>query len=216
MNLNNFFLKISICAVSFLLFCSAYASTSINQEPIEELDRHVLMIAKNALKKVEKKLGIEAKTVVTVIDFSKPSTQKRLWVIDTKTKKIIFNTWVAHGKNSGFLNSSHFSNKPNSHQSSLGVYLTKGKYQGQHGTSIVLEGLEPEFNSNAQTRGIIMHSASYASRNFLKANGRLGRSLGCFSLDPTIGNDIMNYIYSNTLLIAYYPDEQWLKTSQFT
>lgn len=205
-----FFLIVTLSCASFGTFAS---SASKNHDPI---DKHVLMIAKNAFKKVKKTLNIEPKPIITIVDFSKPSTDKRLWVIDSSNNKVLFNTWVAHGRRSGFLNSTAFSNRPNSYQSSLGVYLTQGKYHGKHGLSVVLEGLEPEFNSNARSRGIIMHSASYASRNFLKSNGRLGRSLGCFSLDPEIGKEIMNYIYSNTLIVAYYPDEKWLENSELT
>lgn len=205
---------IILVLVAMIVANSSVAKTNIKDA--DPVDKHVLMIAKTAIKKAKRTLDINAKSIVTIVDFSKPSTEKRLWVIDTSNNKILFNTWVAHGRNSGFLNSTKFSNKPSSNQSSLGVYLTKGKYHGKHGLSVVLEGLEPDFNSNAKSRGIIMHSASYASRNFLRANGRLGRSLGCFSLDPEIGKEIMNYIYSNTLVIAYYPDENWLKNSKLT
>lgn len=205
---------IILVLVAMIVANSSVAKTNIKDA--DPVDKHVLMIAKTAIKKAKRTLDINPKSIVTIVDFSKPSTEKRLWVIDTSNNKILFNTWVAHGRNSGFLNSTKFSNKPSSNQSSLGVYLTKGKYHGKHGLSVVLEGLEPDFNSNAKSRGIIMHSASYASRNFLRANGRLGRSLGCFSLDPEIGKEIMNYIYSNTLVIAYYPDENWLKNSKLT
>lgn len=208
------FFHIILVILATIVTGNSVAKTNVKDA--DPIDRHVLMIAKTAIKKAKKNLGINAKPIVTIVDFSKPSTDKRLWVIDTSNNKVIFNTWVAHGRNSGFLNSTKFSNRPSSNQSSLGVYITKGKYHGKHGLSVVLEGLEPEFNSNARSRGIIMHSASYASRNFLRSNGRLGRSLGCFSLDPEIGKEIMNYIYSNTLIVAYYPDEYWLKNSELT
>ncbi len=117
--------------------------------------------------------------VLTIIDFSKPSTEKRLFVFDIQNMKVLYQTYVAHGVNSGTLYAKRFSNKPGSNMSSLGFYITGETYIGQHGYSLRLDGLETGINNNANKRAIVMHSADYASTGFINARGYLGRSYGC-------------------------------------
>jgi hypothetical protein len=119
---------------------------------------------------------------LTVVDFDLPSTEKRLWVLDLATDKIVFHTLVAHGHNSGENGASQFSNTNESNMSSLGFYVTGTEYEGKHGHSLRLQGLDEGFNTNAFTRSIVMHGADYVSDAFIKQNGRLGRSLGCPAL----------------------------------
>jgi hypothetical protein len=119
---------------------------------------------------------------LTVVDFDLPSTEKRLWVIDLNAHRILFHTLVAHGHNSGDNEASSFSNTDQSNMSSLGFYVTGQEYEGKHGHSLRLEGLDEGFNTNAAARAVVMHGADYVSEAFIKQNGRLGRSLGCPAL----------------------------------
>jgi hypothetical protein len=116
---------------------------------------------------------------ISIIDYSKPSTAKRLYIINLNTKKIIFNTYVAHGKNSGENKAKYFSNKPNSKKSSLGFFKTAETYYGKHGYSLKLDGLEKGINDNARDRAIVIHGANYVCKEFIQKHGRLGRSWGC-------------------------------------
>jgi len=119
---------------------------------------------------------------LTVVDFDLPSTEKRLWVLDLNSDKILFHTLVAHGHNSGENGADQFSNTDQSNMSSLGFYVTGREYEGKHGHSLRLQGVDEGFNTNAFARSIVMHGADYVSEGFIKQNGRLGRSLGCPAL----------------------------------
>lgn len=119
---------------------------------------------------------------LTVVDFDLPSTEKRLWVLDLSAHKVLYHTLVAHGHNSGENEASSFSNTNESNMSSLGFYVTGHEYEGKHGHSLRLNGLDEGFNTNALSRSVVMHGADYVSEAFIKQNGRLGRSLGCPAL----------------------------------
>ncbi len=119
---------------------------------------------------------------LTVIDFDLPSTEKRLWVLDLDNDKVVYHTLVAHGHNSGENEATNFSNTDQSNMSSLGFYVTGHEYEGKHGHSLRLQGLDEGFNTNAAARSVVMHGADYVSEDFIKQNGRLGRSLGCPAL----------------------------------
>ena len=119
---------------------------------------------------------------LTVIDFDLPSTEKRLWVLDLASNKVLFHTLVAHGHNSGENEATHFSNTDQSNMSSLGFYVTGQEYEGKHGHSLRLAGLDEGYNTNAATRSVVMHGADYVSEQFIRQTGRLGRSLGCPAL----------------------------------
>lgn len=144
-------------------------------------------------------------SIITLIDFSLPSTQKRLWVIDLSTTTILAESYVAHGKNSGVTNAEKFSNRPNSYQSSLGFYKTGKTYYGKHGYSLRLYGLEKNINDLAFQRAIVMHPASYATEQFIEEHGRLGRSFGCPALPPDVSQKIIDYIKDESLLFIYHP-----------
>jgi hypothetical protein len=130
---------------------------------------------------------------LTIADFSQASTKNRLYVIDLKSKKLLFNTMVAHGKNSGELMATRFSNTNESNQSSLGFYVTGEKYQGKHGLSMRLDGMEAT-NSNARERAIVMHAADYVNEGFAKARGYIGRSWGCPAVSPELNEPIIKEI----------------------
>ena len=149
------------------------------------------------------------KALLTIIDFSKKSSQKRLWIINLKQSKLLFNTLVAHGQGSGLDLATSFSNKANSHQSSLGFYLTSETYFGKHGLSMRLEGMDKGFNSNARKRAVVVHGASYVSQDFVNKTGRLGRSFGCPALPQDLSKTIINTIKGQTCLFISGPADNY-------
>lgn len=153
--------------------------------------------------------------VLTIIDYSLPSSAKRMWVIDVTQRKVLYNTLVAHGKYTGGLLSKHFSNKPGSRASSIGTFLTQNTYFGSKGYALRLKGLEPGFNENALGRAIVVHGARYATQDFVRKNGRLGLSWGCPAVAPQLAGPIINQIKNGSLVFAYYPDAKWLQNSKF-
>lgn len=160
------------------------------------------------------KLGKDLKKpLLTVIDFTLPSTEKRLWVIDVEKREILLNTVVAHGRNTGELMATRFSNTPESFQSSLGFYKTAETYQGKHGYSLRLDGLEKGFNDQARARAIVIHGADYAREEFAKTTGRLGRSLGCPALPPELSAKVIDLIKDGSLLFIYGNDDNYLRQS---
>lgn len=184
----------------------AHADNTINST--------VLKLGLKAYLKAEQK-GLDKKELLTIIDYSKPSSEKRLWVIDLKHTNILFNTWVAHGKNSGMLNSNSFSNQMHSLKSSLGVFVTDDAYFSHHvGYALRVTGLERGINDNAYNRGVLIHGAWYAGSDAAK-HGMLGRSWGCMAVGKEISRPLIDTIKNNTLVVAYYPDNNWLRTSSF-
>lgn len=153
------------------------------------------------------------KPLVTIVDYSVPSDKRRLAVADVETGKVLFYTYVAHGKGSGLEYATRFSNQPGTDASSLGVFLTSDTYYGEHGYSLRLRGLDPDFNGAAYRREIVIHSAWYVSKTFAREHGRLGRSWGCFALSPKVESAIVSLIRGGTVLVGYYPDPSWLHSS---
>jgi len=137
---------------------------------------------------------------LTVVDFDLPSTEKRLWVLDLDAHKVLFHTLVAHGHNSGENEATNFSNTDQSNMSSLGFYVTGQEYEGKHGHSLRLQGLDEGFNTNAATRAVVMHGADYVSEAFIKQNGRLGRSLGCPALPMDQYSQIIDAVQGGSCL----------------
>ncbi|QHL86292.1 hypothetical protein GU926_02070 [Nibribacter ruber] len=140
------------------------------------------------------------KELLTVIDFAKPSSEKRLWIIDLNKKKVLYHSLVAHGRGSGNEKALQFSNVENSHMSSLGFYVTKNTYVGKHGLSLKMEGLDKNHNTNAYQRSIVVHGADYVSESFVKQHGRLGRSHGCPALPADINAEVVQLIKDGTCL----------------
>jgi hypothetical protein len=180
-----------------------------------KLKTSVLRLALSAFTHAQR-LGLVHKPILTVIDYSQASTEERLWVFDLEKEKLLFQTLVAHGQGSGSLYPTHFSNQGESHQSSLGTYVTANTYFGSKGYSLNLKGLESGYNTNALSRRVVMHGAWYVSEDFAKQNGQLGRSWGCPSVNPKLAKPIINTIKDGTVLFAYYPDKNWLSHSQYT
>ncbi|MBN1413654.1 MAG: murein L,D-transpeptidase catalytic domain family protein [Bacteroidales bacterium] len=153
------------------------------------------------------------KNVITIIDFDKPSYHDRLFIIDLAIEKIIYKSLVAHGKNSGEVYAINFSNDFHSHQSSLGYYLTGKTYMGQHGYSLILDGLEKGINDNAKKRSVVIHGATYVSHTYIESYGRLGRSFGCPALPVNLVNNIIDKIRGKSLLFIYSSNENYCRDS---
>jgi hypothetical protein len=158
---------------------------------------------------------IEHQKNLTVIDYSLPSNQKRLWVFDLNKHQLLYHTYVSHGLHSGENYTVFFSNQQNSRASSLGVYKTLKNYLGREGTSLRLKGLERGFNDNAEARSIVMHGAFYTEEEFIKKYGRAGRSWGCPALPASQTKAIIDSIKDDNIMIIYYPSEPWFKKSQY-
>ena len=154
------------------------------------------------------------KNILTIVDYSKPSSEKRLYVLDLVNGKILYNTLVAHGRNSGAEYANQFSNSPESHQSSLGFYITLGTYVGGNGYSLRLQGCEKGINDKALARAIVVHGADYVSNQFISSRGFLGRSYGCPSLPPNISREIINVIKNGSCLFVYHPSNKYFSQSQ--
>jgi L,D-transpeptidase-like protein len=154
-------------------------------------------------------------STLTVIDYSQPSTKKRLWVVDLHTHELLFEELVAHGQGSGSNMATLFSNEAETHQSSIGLFETKNTYIGKNGYSLRLEGLEHGFNDHAMERAIVLHGAPYVSEAIAQTQGRLGRSWGCPALRETVAHELIDRVKETGLVFAYYPDPKWLGTSQF-
>jgi len=146
--------------------------------------------------------------ILTIVDFSMPSYEKRLWVVDVKSGKQLMNLYTTHGSHSGMTSATSFSNRPGSNQSSVGVFVTMNPYQGKHGLSERLKGLEPGINSNAYARAIVIHPAWYATPSYIASNHRAGRSWGCFALDPSKSTKYVNLTKNGTVLYAYGKPEE--------
>lgn len=156
-----------------------------------------------------------AKAILAIVDLSQPSVNKRLYVIDLLKRKLLFRTYVAHGRNSGDLFAQKFSNEVSSLQSSLGFYQTLGTYQGKHGLSLKLKGLENGFNTNALDRAVVMHGADYVSEDFIRKIGRLGRSFGCPAVPYGVHKDIIETLKNGACLFVFSPNQNYLKKSTF-
>jgi hypothetical protein len=163
------------------------------------------------LLKAENKLSNS--DVLTVIDFSKPATENRFYLIDLLNNKMLVKTLVAHGRNTGEIYATSFSNKPNSYQSSLGLFLTGETYIGAHGLSLRLDGTERTINDNARVRDIVVHAADYVSGTFINSYGRLGRSLGCPALPMEYLGTVIDKIKNGSCFFAYYPDPKYLQST---
>jgi hypothetical protein len=154
-------------------------------------------------------------SIISIIDFSLSSGKKRLFVIDIKNYRVLYNTYVAHGRNSGTEYAKQFSNDPESFKTSLGFYITQQTYKGEHGFSLHLEGEEKGINDNAYSRSIVIHAAPYVNEKYVRSKGYIGRSLGCPALPAKIYKPIINKIKNGTCLFLYSPDAYYISHSSF-
>lgn len=215
------------CKILLITFITFTTVNSCISQPVKDVEIHQLWIdcklekvvsfdvfkyAITGLRKIEK---VKNRNIITIIDFSKPSTEKRFFVIDLKNKQLIYNCLVAHGKNSGDNTAINFSNLSGSLKSSLGFYLTAETCIGKHGYTLLLDGLEKGINDNAREREIVIHGADYVSDAFIKKYGRLGKSWGCPALPVEISKEIIEKISKGSCLFIYAADDFYKKNSGF-
>ncbi len=174
----------------------------------------VLELALRAYRCAESRGEVE-KPTLAVIDFELPSSEKRLWLLDMETGRVLRHELVAHGRGSGELFAEQFSNRHASYQSSLGLFVATETYSGKHGLSLRLTGLEPGINDQANARAIVMHGASYVSEDHVARWGRLGRSLGCPALEPSVTREVIERLRGGAAVFAYAPDPDWLQRSPY-
>lgn len=161
-----------------------------------------------------KEQGKVKKNILTLIDFSFSANAKRMWVIDMDSYTVLYQTLVSHGRNSGEEFAKKFSNTPESFQSSLGFYATAETYQGKHGLSMRLDGLERGINDKARDRAIVIHGADYVSESFIHKNKRLGRSQGCPALPQDLTKEIIELIKDQSCLFIYHPNRSYINQSR--
>ena len=181
----------------------------------QTLDSTVLHLALSAATCAREKGASSNDRLLTVIDYSKASTEPRLWVLDLDSERVLFQELVAHGRGSGDNYATRFSNADGSYQTSLGLFRTADTYVGANGYSLRLDGLETGVNDRARDRAIVMHGAPYVNPAATRTLGRLGRSLGCPALRPAVARTIIDTIKEGSLVFAYYPDRDWLRGSRF-
>lgn len=187
-------------------------ATALLAKGVEGLNPRVLAMA---LQSVEcaRTSGVAAREeLLTVIDYSLPSTERRLWVLDLERGEVLFNELVAHGQGTGENYATRFSNRNDSHQTSLGLFLTGGTYHGGNGYSLKLKGLHKGFNDRAEARYIVMHGAWYVSEAQAKAQGRIGRSWGCPALSEEMAPKVIDTIKGGSFVFSYGGDEDWLQS----
>lgn len=179
------------------------------------LTKEVFEKAISGWNQLRKKDQLENPDLLSIVDLSQSSNSKRLYVIDMNRKTLWFTTYVSHGRGSGEEFAHTFGNTPDSYRSSLGFYVTGPSYIGSHGLSMKLKGLETGTNNLAEQRGIVLHGASYVSENFIKQNGRLGRSLGCPAVPEEECAAIVSKIKEGSCFFVFYPDSNYFKNSTF-
>lgn len=183
-------------------FESAYANLELGDASLP--DKTTFFNALRGFYKM-KAQGKVSKDILTLVDFSKSSNSKRLWVIDLAANKVLFNSLVAHGRNSGDEFAVNFSNRGESYMSSLGFYSTGEVYRGKHGMSLKLDGLQKGLNDHARSRAVVIHGADYVCETFIKNNHRLGRSLGCPAIPQELTKEIIGTIKGKSCLFIYHP-----------
>ncbi len=181
---------------------SVYDSLQLN---LKGLSREAFDYAKKGLDQLSAQGRLVNQSIISIVDFSRPSTEKRLFVIDLDHYRILFNTLVAHGRNSGKELAFAFSNQQSSYKSSPGFYATADTYIGRNGYSLRLEGLEPGINDKAMERGIVVHGADYVNPGLANEQGYIGRSQGCPAVPAADATPIINRIKNGTLLFIYHP-----------
>ena len=168
-----------------------------------EIRPNVIEEAVGAMKCAQSRgVGVDAQRLA-IIDYTIPSREQRLWVIDLEAQELLFEEHVAHGQNSGFDIPTEFSDRRGSNQTSLGLFYTDATYYGGNGYSLRLHGLSKGYNQSAMQRLIVMHGADYVNPEAAVGMGRLGRSWGCPAIRVEIARPMIdalkdgNFIYSH-------------------
>ena len=191
--------------------CDPYDSLNLGKLGLSRTGFDYAMIGYKKLR-VAGLLGND--NILTIIDFSRTSDKKRMFVIDVKKCRLLFNTYAAHGRNSGKEEAIYFSNEPESFKSSVGFYVTAGTYSGAHGFSLRLAGYEKGYNDNALERDIVVHSAEYVSEALIKQQGFIGRSLGCPAVSPALNKALINAIKDKTCLFVFGKESNYISDSK--
>lgn len=178
------------------------------------LDREVLRHALAAMQCAVNNGAAPARRLA-VIDYSQPSTERRLWLFDLDKRRLILRDFVAHGRRSGENFATEFSNTLGSYQSSLGLFRTAESYRGRHGYSLRMDGLEPGINDLARERAIVIHAADYVNPALVASQGRIGRSLGCPAVRPEIARMVIDQLKGGQFMFAWYPDQNWVRSSAY-
>ncbi|MEA2325386.1 MAG: hypothetical protein QOE68_345 [Thermoanaerobaculia bacterium] len=211
-------LSIAITLAFAVPMCAADSSDAVIASLVTQapgLRPDVLKLALAAATRAEDSGLIPNRNLLTVIDYSLPSSEPRLFIFDLAKHKLLFRELVAHGKTCGGNIANFFSNSPGSLATSLGLFVTADTYNGGNGYSLRLRGLEEGVNDMAWDRAIVLHGASYVSNEAVKVLGRLGRSWGCPAVRAEISQQIIDTIRGGSPVFAYYPDQRWLSTSAF-
>lgn len=213
--------QIVVLATTVLLSSVAAAETVTQQQLLSKLSTEAPALEQNILRKAITAMdcavnsGIESAERLAVIDFSLPSSERRLWIFDLRNQSLLFEDFVAHGQNSGDNIASRFSNISGSHQSSIGLFRTQESYHGRHGYSLRMDGLEPGINDRARERAIVIHAADYVDPTWIERQGRIGRSHGCPAVRPEIADKVVDSLKGGQFLFKYYPDQDWLASSAY-
>ncbi|RYZ23293.1 MAG: murein L,D-transpeptidase catalytic domain family protein [Chitinophagaceae bacterium] len=194
---------------------ASIAATAYGQLGLDALglSKEAFIYAYKGLQNLTAQGAVVNQDVLTVIDFSQSSAKKRMYIVDLKEMKVLFNTYVAHGKNSGLQYAERFSNQNESLQSSLGFYVTKGTYMGKHGISLRLSGKEAGWNSNAEARAVVLHGAEYIGSGRADA-AYMGRSWGCPAVPQAQVKTVINLIKDGTALFIYHPTQKYISSSK--
>jgi len=213
-------LVLSVC--SLLIPAVLDAATALNlsrtdfdTSAIGSIDTDVFDLALGAVSCAVKSGAVANPPTLTVIDYSRPSSEKRLWVYDLRSRELVYEELVAHGQGSGVGMATRFSNTPDTHRTSLGLFKTDTTYVGRNGYSLRLDGLDRGFNDRARERAIVMHGAPYVSESFVRATGRLGRSHGCPAVSELVARQMIDLVKGGGLVFSYYPDAEWLTSSKY-
>lgn len=185
------------------------------EEAIGGVDPKVLKLALSAATCAVRSGAVDSPSTLTVIDYSKPSSERRMWVYELPTRKLLYEELVAHGRGSGENLATNFSNEPETYRTSIGLFVTAEPYVGRNGYSLRLDGLDKGYNDRARERAIVIHGAPYVNPQFVKSTGRLGRSHGCPAVREPIARDLIDRVKGGNLVFSYYPNQEWLRSSKY-
>ena len=204
----------ALCSPAFAANTSSPGLYNSLAQAAPELNPQVLKSALSAMQCAVSS-GASPAQNLAVIDYSQPSTARRLWIFDLRKKTLVLRDLVAHGQKSGENFATQFSNNEGSHQSSLGLFRTQESYQGANGYSLRMDGLEPGINDSARERAIVIHPASYVNPLWSQTQGRIGRSQGCPAVRPQVARKVVDKLKDGQFMFAWYPDQHWLQSSAY-
>lgn len=215
--------RLSLTAISIAVFSAqAQSAEPVPTSPLVDslaltaptLNRKILQHAVAAMECAINN-GARPAQRLAIIDFSLPSTERRLWIFDLASQTLLLRDLVAHGQKSGDNFATRFSNDTGSHQSSLGLFRTSESYIGKHGYSLRMDGLEPGVNDRARERAIVIHPADYVNPAWIARQGRIGRSQGCPAVRPEVAKMVIDSLKGGQYIFSYYPDQKWLQSSVY-